>query len=157
MKAIRPFYLAALLGVLATSCTSVSPHKPAPSDKQDLQIVPARAIGEEIILIGDLGVPLGTTVTITGSFSDSGFNQFKVTSVNGRTHTSTVFLDYDNKWHDGTTMTIQGYEYGTISLVEHLPNGLYIGAPQLKNQGVHILFHVLKAVTSSGESFMRQY
>lgn len=134
---------ALLTAALASGCTAISPHSSIPAPATTVSELPAREIGRSVVVIGDLGVPLGTTVTIKGYSEGPGWGFFTVQEVNGKKHNAQILVDGAHNWKKGTEATLEGYEYGQIGLLQDLPHNLRIGDPILKEQRVHIRFHVL--------------
>ena len=83
------------------------------------QEVSANAIGSTIIVIGDLGLPVGKVVTIIGRkvHEGPGGNQFRVTSVDGRTINMGINVRGIEEWPDGTEATLKGAEVGTLKFL----------------------------------------
>lgn len=83
---------------------------------RELRSVAASDVGNKIEIIGDLGIPIGKTVTIKGrkKRNGPGDNTFWVTSINGeKKETYITIIGIDN-WPEGTEAELIGAEVGTL-------------------------------------------
>ena len=80
----------------------------------------ANDVGKKITVYGDLNVPLGKTVTITGEKRRVGLydNVFWVDTINGKKVKSgmNILVAGIEQWSDGTTAKLYGYEQGKFTL-----------------------------------------
>jgi hypothetical protein len=85
--------------------------KPTPTE------IPVSAIGESVLLIGQLGEEIGETVTIEGIKKTQGEGNFKVHSVRGKSHKADLWIDGIDSWPEGTRATFTGRERAFIRII----------------------------------------
>ena len=80
--------------------------------------IPAAEIGSKTLILGDLGVPIGEAVTISGEKRTNGplANQFWVDTINGKKLAGVrgILVKGISHWPNGTHATLGGHEVGTI-------------------------------------------
>lgn len=86
---------------------------------EEKEAVEASDIGDRLEIIGDLGVPVGTTVTITGRKQRNGplANLFWVETIDGKKTKIGIQIDGISHWPDGTKATLSGAEVGTLKFL----------------------------------------
>jgi hypothetical protein len=83
---------------------------------RELRSVPASDVGSKFEITGDLGIPVGKTVTISGrkQRNGPGDNTFRVTSVNGDKKDLFISVIGIENWPEGTEATLSGTEFATL-------------------------------------------
>jgi hypothetical protein len=88
------------------------------------RLVPYREIGDSVVVIGELGLPLGGEAIIEGVFEKNimvpaGYFNFRVDTVNGQklAPTTTIYVtgNVPSDHKPGTHATLHGSERGTVS------------------------------------------
>jgi hypothetical protein len=86
--------------------------------KENLKLVPVAEIGSKVLILGQLGVPIGETVTVSGVKKANGplADYFWVDTVNGKKLSGVRGIQVEGiaNWPDGTRATLRGHEVGTI-------------------------------------------
>ena len=74
-------------------------------------------IGKKVVVIGQLGLPIGRTVTVSGYYVGAGQTLFQVETVNGQKSDCQIMLKHADteKPDEGHKATLEGYEFGTLS------------------------------------------
>lgn len=87
------------------------------AEKPDATTIDAAAIGRNTIIQGELELPVGKVVTVSGKMTRNGPLVFlKVDMLNGKKLAKAVELNVDgtNELPRGTSVTATGYERGTL-------------------------------------------
>lgn len=113
-------------------------------------------IGDSVIIVGDLGLPVGQETTITGIKKANGPLQdmFTVEAIDGVAAPKRLRIRVDGigNWTDGTRATLRGYEIGTLRFL-HLdetnfgPNDDRWTGPYQK---LFLSFHVSEVTAPKG-------
>ena len=102
---------------LFTIAASILFHPIVSAD--DTRAMAAGDVGKKVEIIGDLGVPVGKKVTITGRKERNGplANWFWVATVDGKKKEIGIQIDGISHWPDGTEATLSGAEVGTLKFL----------------------------------------
>ena len=138
----RPSFAAALIALLLLLGAESTP-RPTTVAGQD--------IGRRVVILGELGLPVGQDATIAGVKKPvaPGLN-FIVESIDGKPAPKGLRIRVDGigKWPDGTKATLRGNEIGTLRFV-HLDETNY-GPDDDRWKGPHqvllLSFHVSEVV-----------
>ena len=104
-------------------------------------------IGKKLVVIGTLGLPLGTTVTISGRYVGAARLQFDVERLNGKKCDYRLMLDYPEieKWREGTRATVEGHEFGMLSAGFEFSNST-LNDPRNKEQALDTRFKITRVL-----------
>lgn len=118
---------------------------------EEKQEILANAVGTKVVIIGNLGVPVGKVVTIAGSKvrEGPGDRQFRVTSVDGQKINMRIEVEGIKNWPDGTEATLKGAEVGTLKMLTLEMTNYGPNDPRWKGAQQHLFleFKVEKIVT----------
>lgn len=103
MKASLTMIMCAAL----VSCSSLTHTKKA---------VAAHDVGDKFEIIGDLGLPVGTPVTITGIKRSNGPYDcwFAISTIDGKKANQGILIEEISHWPNGTEATLRGKEIGSL-------------------------------------------
>jgi len=101
--------------------------------------VPCERIGESVIILGKLGLPVGEVSTIAGVKKAGGPGadiMFTVETIDGKAAPQGLRIQVDGvaNWPFGTKATLRGYEVGTLRL-QGLDGTNYTGADDPRYKG----------------------
>ena len=116
--------------------------------------VKASEIGNGIIILGDLGHPIGEDLTIHGTKTTNGPGiEFRVDKVNNQIldRSMGITIDGIDQWPDGTEATMRGYEVGTIRYLHLEDTNFGSNDPRYKlHQTIFLSFRPTKILEPKG-------
>lgn len=115
-----------------------------PAADQTASVVPLSDVGRKVVILGRLGVPMGTTVRITGRVELRKGSDFTVETVNATNRLTAIIVEGLGTWPEGTRLTLEGHESGKISLLAYMGHSLCFGAPQLGWQAIQTTFYPIR-------------
>jgi hypothetical protein len=108
--------------------------------------IPCEKIGNGVVILGELGLPVGQACTVTGVKKAVGPlpEMFTVETIDGKAapHDLRIQVNGLAKWPDGAKATLRGYEVGTLRF-QGLDGTNYSGADDPRYKGPHqrLLLH----------------
>ncbi len=115
---------------------------------------PANEIGKKLLIIGDLGVPLGEEVTISGEKRKNGplDEWFWVEQLNGKRLAFRLGIQVNgiSEWPDGTKASLVGFERGVVEYLHDYQTNIAPEAPYTAHQTAFLGFVPSKIVSPKG-------
>jgi hypothetical protein len=114
----------------------------------------ARSIGDRILILGELGLPVGQETTITGRkvFNGKGEDTFDVETIDGKAASLLISVYGIDKWPNKTKATLRGNEIGELRYIHLNETGFADNDPRWKGprQQLFLSFHVSEVVAPAG-------
>lgn len=115
--------------------------------KENLKLIPVAEIGSKALFLGQLGVPIGQAVTVSGEKKANGplAGSFWVDTINGKKLSGVRGIQVEGiaNWPDGTRATLRGHEIGTIRFLSLRDTNLTPGNTRFKpHQTIFLSFRI---------------
>jgi hypothetical protein len=124
--------------------------------------VPGHEIGSGVIILGELGLPVGQETTVRGVKKSVGPLQemFTVETIAGKAAPDGLRIQVDGiaRWPDGTKATLRGNEVGTLRFVHLSETNFGPGDDRWKgpHQELFLSFHVSEVIAPHGLEVARE-
>jgi hypothetical protein len=115
----------------------------------------ATTIGRDVVILGELGLPVGKETTISGRKRSIGKGEdtFDVETIDGKPATvRSIGVEGIDNWPDGTKATLRGNEVGLLRYLQLRETGFGRNDPRWKgpHQELFVSFHVSEVVAPAG-------
>jgi hypothetical protein len=112
--------------------------------KSAITKIAAKEVGNSVLVIGNLGHPLGEEITIKGHKTENGKgdNCFDVEVVNGEKYQVLIDVSGIESWPNKTAATLRGYEEGYIRFLQEKETGTSSTEKFTSHQEAFVDFHV---------------